>query len=62
MTELGGRSRKSIFASIAQAGDSGPQARPELSPSTLDAGTLLLKVGAALFEPPANLSKLSKRH
>src|SRR5262245_33286677 len=56
------RSRKSIFTSIAQAGDSGPQASHELSLSTLDARTLLLKVGAALFEPPANLSELSKRH
>jgi hypothetical protein len=27
-----------------------------------DAPTLLLKVGAALFEPPADLSELSKRH
>jgi hypothetical protein len=57
------RSRKSIFTSIAQAGDSGPQASPELSPSTLDARTLLLKVGVALaFKRPANLSELSKRH
>jgi hypothetical protein len=57
------RTRKSVFASIAQAGDSGPQASPELSPSTLDARTLLLKMGAALpFKRPANLSELSKRH
>ena len=27
-----------------------------------DAPTLLLKVGAALFEPPADLSELSKGH
>src|SRR5580704_10659447 len=47
MTELGGRSRKSVFTSMAQVGDSGPQARPELSSSTLDARTLLLKVGSA---------------
>ena len=56
------RSRKSIFTSIAQASDSGPQASPELSPSTLDTRTLLLKVGAALLEAPANLSEFSKRH
>ena len=56
------RSRKSIFASIAQAGDRGLQASSELSPSTIDARTLLLKVGAAFFERSANLSELSKRH
>jgi putative tryptophan/tyrosine transport system substrate-binding protein len=38
------------------------QASPELSPSTLDARTLLLKVGAALLEAPPNLSEFSKRH
>jgi hypothetical protein len=56
------RSRKSIFTSIAQAGDRRPQAGPEPSPYTFDARTLLPKVGAALFaERPANLSELSKR-
>jgi hypothetical protein len=56
------RSRESILTSIAQAGDSGPQASPELFACTLDAAALLLKVGAALLEEPANLSELSKRH
>jgi hypothetical protein len=56
------RSRKRVFTSIAQAGDSGPQASPELSSSTLDARTLLLKVGAAIIANPANLSELGKRH
>jgi hypothetical protein len=56
------RSRKSIFTSIAQAGDRRPQAGPKPSPYMLDARTLLPKVGAALFaERPANLSELSKR-
>jgi hypothetical protein len=37
--------------------------KPRTAPSTLDARTLLLKVGAALFvERPAHLSELSKRH
>jgi hypothetical protein len=57
------RSRKCFFTSIAQAGDSGPQASCELSPSTLNARTLLMKVGAALaFKRSADLSELSKRH
>ena len=56
------RSRKSIFAGIAQASDSGPQASTELSSSTLDTRTLLLKVGAAVIVRPANLSELGKRH
>jgi len=38
------------------------QASPELSSSTLDAHTLLLKVRAALFAKPANLSEPSKRY
>jgi len=62
VTSAADRSCKSIFTSIAQAGDSGPQASAELSLSTLDARTLLLKVGTALFAKPANLSELSKRH
>ena len=61
-TRASDRSRESIFTSIAQAGDSGPQASAELFPSTLDAPTLLLKMLAALFEKPANLSELGKRH
>jgi hypothetical protein len=62
-TRASDRSRESLFTSIAQAGDSGPQASAELSPSTFDARTLLPKVGAALlFERPANLSELGKRH
>ena len=57
------RSRKSIFTSIAQAGDSGPQASPQPSLAALDVRTLLPNVGVALFaERPANLSELSKRH
>ena len=57
------RSRKSIFTSIAQAGDSGPQASPEPSLATLDVRTLLPNVGVALLaERPANLSELAKRH
>lgn len=60
-TSAADRSRKSIFTRIAQAGDNGPQASPELSPCVLDAPTLLLKVRATLFEQPANLSELSKR-
>ena len=56
-------SRKSIFTTIAQAGDRRPQASPEPSRYTLDVRALLLKVGAALFvERSANLSELSKRH
>jgi hypothetical protein len=55
------RSRESIFTSIAQAGDSGPQTGPELSPSALDVPALLLEVGAALpVKRIANLSELSK--
>jgi hypothetical protein len=57
------RSRKSVFTSIAQAGDSGLQASRKLSPSTLDIPTLLPEVGAALpFKRLANLSELSKRY
>ena len=56
------RSRKSIFTSIAQAGDRRPQAGPKPSPYMLDARTLLPKVGAAFFVRPAKLSELSKCH
>jgi hypothetical protein len=45
---------------IAQAGDSGPQASAELSPSTLDIRTLLPNVGAAIIAKLAKLSELSK--
>ena len=62
MTSAADRSGKRIFTSIAQARDSGPQASAELSPCTFDTPTLLLKVGAAFFTEPANLSELSKRH
>jgi hypothetical protein len=60
MSERGGPRAGAYF--IAQAGDSGPQANPELSPCTFDARTPLLKMSAALFERPANLGELSKRH
>ena len=51
--------RKSIFTSIAQAGDRRPQANPEPSPYTLDIRTLLPKVNAALFvERTVNVSEL----
>ncbi len=56
------RSRKSVFTTIAQAGDSGPQASAELSPSTLDARTLLTNVGAAILAKLAKLSELGKPH
>ena len=45
---------------IAQAGDGGAQARPELL--TLDARTLLPEMGAALFAEAANLGELGKCH
>jgi hypothetical protein len=54
--------RKSVFTRFAQAGDSGPQASPELFSSTLDAPTLLLKVGATIIARLANLGELSKPH
>ena len=56
------RSRKSVFTRIAQAGDCGPQASREPSPSALDARTLFPNVGAAVFAKPLNLSELSKRN
>jgi hypothetical protein len=56
------RSRESVLTSIAQVGDSGPQASTEVPAFTLDARTLLPKVGAALLAKPTNLSELSKRH
>ena len=62
MSERGGPLAQEHTYTIAQAGDSGPQASPELPPCTLDARTLLLNVGAALLAKPANLSEFSKRH
>ena len=52
------RSHKSVFTTIAQAGDSGPQAIPELS--TLDARTQFIKVGPAIITMFANFSVLRK--
>jgi hypothetical protein len=56
------RSRKSVFAATAKAGESGPQASRELSSFTLDAHTLLLKTGAAIIARPANLGEFSELH
>ena len=56
------RLRKVVFTNIAQAGDGGLQANPELPPFAIDARTLLVDVGTALFVKLANLSELRKRH
>jgi hypothetical protein len=53
-------SHKLVFTSIAQAGDSGLQASPELAP--LDVRTLLVNMGTALFVSLANLTELGERH
>jgi hypothetical protein len=55
-------SRKSVFRSIAETGDSRLQASRELFSSTLDARTLLPEMGAAIIARLVNLSELTKRH
>lgn len=54
------RSRKSVFTSTGQTGDAGLQASSKLFTLTLDARTLLLKVGPALIGRLANLKELRK--
>src|SRR3974390_1280481 len=56
------RARKRVLAGIVQAGDGGPQAGGKLSPCTLDARTLLVKMGAAGFAKAANLGEFGQRH
>jgi len=56
-----GCARKSAFATVAQAGDSGLQASLELSSSTLDAPALVLKMAPAITASLVNFSELSKR-